>query len=236
MLPPFFATEAADLLTLSPAKSPISIPVNGKPRICRGTGARSKGYGLVEFLVAALIFLAISAGLMEMLGRVQRHSAYLEEMQAVMESARYALASVERILFQAGNDPHGIGIEGVAIGSATEVRIRSDLTGSARPAFPDKGDPDGDCIDSGEDITVRYNPGSRSIELIGGDSGSQPLASQIAAFSMQYLDKNGSITANGNEVFRIRVTLTAASLLPDPYMHKPFSIQLVSDIPIAVRY
>lgn len=195
-----------------------------------------QGYGLMEFLVAGLIFLVISSGLFEFIAHVQREAARQEEIEAVLESARFALATVERILLQAGNDPKGIGFTGITISSPTQVRILADLTGSAKPASPDKGDPDGDLDDSGEDVIIRYNPISRSLELISGDSGTQPVSSLISEFSMQYLDRNGVATGDGAEVYKIQVTLSATSALAESYSLKPFSIRLTTEVCIASRF
>ena len=54
------------------------------------------------------------------------------------------MQTVEQYIRQAGNDPFCTGVAGIAIVSTEEIQIRSDLTGSAGPGNPDKGDPDGD--------------------------------------------------------------------------------------------
>jgi type II secretory pathway pseudopilin PulG len=198
-------------------------------------GCAEKGFGLVELLIAGLIFVMISMSIFEVLANMQRTAANQPEIQGVLENTRIAIDSVQRILLQAGNDPFGIGFAGIVINSATEVRVRSDLTGSAGPAMADKGDPDGDLEDSGEDVTIRYNAGSHSIELVSPDGGAQPIAGNISDFRLQFFDGNGLVTGNGRDVFRIRISITGTSPVRDPQTGIPFSIELNSEIQLAVR-
>jgi Tfp pilus assembly protein PilW len=196
---------------------------------------QSGGFSLVEFLIASLVFLAISGALFEVLGRIQRSASYQAEILGVLENTRIALETVERIVQQAGNDPRGFGFKSIVIVSATEVRVLSDLTGSAAPAFPDKGDPDGDLSDSYEDVTISYNASSQALELATGDGSAQPVANSISAFRIDYFDGQGAATVRGDEVCRMRITVTGTSTLPDPVTGIPFSMELSCDIRLAAR-
>jgi Tfp pilus assembly protein PilW len=194
-----------------------------------------QGFSLVEFLVSSLIVLVMATSVFDLLSHLQRMASYQTEVQGVIENTRTAMETVARILEEAGNDPLGSGFPGITITSATEVRVRSDLTGSAGPGSPDKGDPDGDTDDANEDVTIRFNESDQSIELIPAGGSAQPIASNISAFSMQYFDSSGVVTSNGNDVRRIRLSLTSTSPFPDPQTHQAFSMQISSDVQLAAR-
>ncbi len=194
------------------------------------------GFSLAEFLVSTFIMLLVASAVFAMLAETQRAASYQTEVQAVLDNARIGLDTVERILRQAGNDPLGAGFPGVTIVSAAEVRIRADLTGSAAAiGEPDKGDPDGDTNDAGEDLTIRYNAASRAIEVIPFGGSAQAVANYITAFDMQYYDAAGAVTGIGANVRKIRVGLSAATTLPDPQTKKVFGLQQVADVQIATR-
>jgi Tfp pilus assembly protein PilW len=194
-----------------------------------------QGFSLVEFLISSLIVLVMATSVFDLLNHMQRTASYQTEVQGVLENTRMAMETVERILEQAGNDPSGAGFPGITITSATEVRVCSDLTGSAGPGSPDKGDPDGDIDDANEDVTIRFNASDQSIELIPAGGSAQPIASNISAFAMQYFDSNGVATSSGNDVRRIRVSLTGTSPFPDPQTRQVFCIQISSDVQLAAR-
>jgi len=190
------------------------------------------GFSLVEFLIASVILLVVSVSVFGVLTNVQRSSSYQTEVQAVLDNTRIAMESVTRILRQAGNDPKSIGVQGITIVSASQVQIQADLTGSAGT---DTGDPDGDTGDSGENVTISYNAGARSIELTPNGGNAQTIATDISAYNMQYFDAAGAATGIGADVRRIRVSMSGASPLPDPQTGETFSQQMTCDVQIANR-
>lgn len=191
------------------------------------------GFGLAEFLMSSLILLIAALSVFGVLTDVQRSAGYQTEVQSVLNNTRLAMQTVGRYLRQAGNDPLGSGQSGITIVSATEVRVRSDTTGSAGSGNPDKGDPDGDTHDSGEDITIRYNSTTRSLEIITESGAAQIVAGYISGISFQYYDLSGGPTATGNDVRRINVTVSGTSLLPDPVTRRSFGVRLSSDFQVA---
>lgn len=194
------------------------------------------GFSLAEFMICSLILLLVGAAAATLLAQVQRSGSYQTEVQSVLENTRVAIDTVGRIIRQAGNDPRGIGFPGVTIASATEARIRSDLTGSAEASgFSDKGDPDGDTDDTGEDVTIRYNAATNSVELISGGGSAQPIANYISGFQMQYMDAAGALTNAGADIRKIRISITGATNLADPQTGQVFSLQVASDIQLATR-
>jgi type II secretory pathway pseudopilin PulG len=191
------------------------------------------GFTLVEFLISCLVFLVVSAAVFIMASDLQNTAAYQAEMQLVAGNAQIALQTVARSIRQAGNNPLGVNLAGVKIISSTEVQIQSDLTGSLGPGNPDKGDPDGDINDSGENITIRYNKTARTLEYLVGGGATQIIAGNISSFSLKYYDADGHQTVSGKDVRKIRIAVQSTSLLPNPRTHKPFGMEIASDIQIA---
>jgi len=205
------------------------------PRRNGNMRANDLGFVLIEFLVASALSLIVLTGIYSVLTEIQRWTSYQREAQDVIYNARSALETVERILRQAANNPYNISMTGVLVGSSTNVHIQSDITGSLGPGEPDKGDPDGDIEDSGEDITIRYNPAARTLELISGGGSAQPFANYITGFSLQYYDASGAITSVGDDVRYISVDISAATTLLHPQTRSAFGIRLSSGVPISNR-
>ena len=194
-----------------------------------GQKSRHAGFALTEFLIAALILFIVASAVFELLAEIQRAAGYQAEVQSVLNNTRIAFQTVERIIRQAGNDPLQSGLCGIVIVSATEVRIRSDRTGSSGAG---KGDPDGDIDDSWEDITIRHNPASQSLEIVPHGGPAQIIANYISDFSMEYYDAQGNPTDSGNEVRRITVIISGSTLRPDPDTKEPFGVKLSETIRI----
>jgi Tfp pilus assembly protein PilW len=197
---------------------------------------QESGFSLVEFLLSTFILLCVASAVFAMLAQTQRAASYQSEVQAVMDNSRTAMDILERVIRQAANDPKTTGIVGLEITSPTQLRVRSDLTGSAAGGgYPDKGDPDGDTGDAGEDVLIGYNAANRAIELTPNGGSAQPIANYISAFSMQYFDAAGAATTVGANVRKVRVTLTASTTLRDPQTGQIFGMQQASDIQIVNR-
>ena len=143
------------------------------------------------------------------------------------------MQTVERFIRQAGNDPFGVGFAGITIVSAQEIQVRSDLTGSAGPGSPDRGDPDGDIGDSGESVAIRFNSSTRSLEIVTEGGAAQIVAGSISGLSFQYYDAAGNITATGGDVRKVGISVSGTSLQRDPRTGKTFGVQLNSEIAIS---
>jgi hypothetical protein len=172
--------------------------------------------------------------LFSLLAEIQRKASYQAEVQSVLNNTRLAIQTVGRYLRQAGNDPEGIGISGVTVVNSTELRVESDLTGSSDPGNPDKGDPDGDTLDSGERITIRYNSTTRSLETVTGSGAVQIIAGSISEIVFRCYDSTGKPVTTGDDIRKVNVTISGASLIPDPETRRRFGVQLRSDFEIAM--
>lgn len=194
--------------------------------------ADAAGFTLTEFLIASTILLMMSVPMFETLNYLQEAALEQAEIQQIHENVRTALQTAARAFRQAGNDPYATGFEAVSPISTTEVRIRSDLTGSEAPGNPDRGDPDGDIMDSGEDILLRYNDSKDRLEMVRGKGSVQIVADTISGFALQYLDARGKPTPDGTKVRTIRIKISGiAGGSADP-THAPLSLERTGSIRI----
>jgi Tfp pilus assembly protein PilW len=200
--------------------------------IAAAPAGNESGFTITEFLVSALLLLVVSAPIFGVMAETQQAAGYQVEVQAVLNNSRIAMQTMERHIRQAGNDPFGCGLAGIWAISPTEVRIRSDLTGSAGPGNPDKGDPDGDIDDSGENLTLRFNEAARTLEVVPFGGSAQIAANYISGLAMQFYDANGNPVAAGSCVRLISVTVSGASHLPDPRTGEIFGLRMVSNIKV----
>jgi hypothetical protein len=190
------------------------------------------GFGMVDFLMSALVVISLSAGVFTVLTDMQANSGYQTEVLGVMENTRVAMSVLGRYIVQAGSNPRTAAFTPVTITSSTQAQLCSDLTGSSGG---NQGDPDGDILDADENIVIRYNSTARSIELVDGNGAVRTLANYISAFSLQYYDKDGSVTTVGNDVRKINVAISGASSTANPRTKKTFGITLASDFTMPNR-
>ena len=190
-----------------------------------------KGFTLAEFLISALIFLVMASSLFSILAEIQRTAVNQAEAHAVLNNMRIAMQAIERYIRQAGNDPLGSGLAGITILSSKSVQIISDLTGSDG-GNPDKGDPDGDTDASYENITIRFNSVSNTIEIVPDAGPPQIIASYIADILFEYYDETGTPTSVGNAVRKISVTISGSSPLTNLQTHRVFGAKFSSNIRI----
>jgi prepilin-type N-terminal cleavage/methylation domain-containing protein len=197
-----------------------------------GVWRNESGFTLPELLISILILLVLSSAVFSLLNEIQRTAVCQAEVQSVTNNARLAMNIIGRYIRQAGNDPLNRGLTGITIINATELHIHSDIAGAAIVGNPDKGDPDGDIDDSGENITIRYNRTTRSLEVVPEGSPAQIIAGNISDLAFKYFDDEGNLITTGNNVQRINVTVTGTSSAPDPQTHNLFGIKLSSDFRI----
>ncbi len=205
---------------------------NHRSEVLLKCGQKESGFSLVEFLISTLVLLLVATAVFAMLVETQRAASYQTEVQAVMDNSRVALEAVEKILRQAGNNPRAGALTPITVVSPTEVRIQSDLTGSVAS---DKGDPDGDILDSGEDLTIRYNAGAQTIEVVPNGGPATAVANHISAFAIEWFDASGATTADGAAATRARIRLTATTNVADPQTGQVFGMQQACDVQIQSR-
>lgn len=192
------------------------------------------GFSIVEFLLSTLLLVVISASIFQVMASTQESASYQNQVQTALQNSRTAMEFVERCIRQAGNNPRKAVFQAVEITDATQVRLRSDLTGAAA-GNPNMGDPDGDVLDTGEDVIIRYVSAGRRIEFQPNGQQAQTIADNITAFSLQYFDATGNVTTVGANVRKIRISVTASTTIPDPRTRRPFSVGTTADVQIVPR-
>ena len=192
----------------------------------------SDGFTLMEVLIASTILLIISIPLFRSLNSIQKAASEQAEIQQIQDNVRMALQAVTRFVRQAGNDPHGAGFEAVSPVSATEIRVRSDLTGSQAPGNPNRGDPDGDIMDSGEDILIRYNDSRERLEMVRGGGTVQIVADHISGFALEYLDAQGKPVPDGTNVRSIRINIIGTTDRTTAPERTPLSLERTGSVRI----
>lgn len=192
----------------------------------------SCGFSLIELLMTLLVLCVASAALFSVLTDIQQAAGYHVEIQSVLNNTQIAMQTVQRYIRQAGNDPFRTGLTGITIVGPGEMRLQSDLTGSAGPGNPDKGDPDGDTQDAAENVTLRFNARTRSLEIVPAGASAQIIAGYISGLNFTYYDAAGNPTASGADVRKIGVSISGASLHPDPRTGQVFGVQLKSEIQV----
>lgn len=183
------------------------------------------GFTLSEFLVSSCILLVVAAAAFALLSELQRTASLQDETHTILDNARIALDVASRRLRQAGNDPFGIGFTGIEVVSRTEVRVRSDLTGN-----DDRGDPDGDIGDSGEDVVLRHNPETRSFEIVTRGGAVQVLAGNISDMTFSAYDDSGAPASSGQGVRTIRVSVSGSSARSASPAYRPFGVRIESEV------
>jgi hypothetical protein len=191
------------------------------------------GFSLLEFLLSSVVLLIVSAAVFGMIADIQHTATSQAEMLTIVNSTQIALQTIEKYMRQAGNNPFGTGWDAITIAGSSEVRIRSDITGSLSPGNPDKGDPDGDTDDSGENVVIRYNQAAKTIEIVPDGGSAQLIAGNITGFNLTYYDAEGHTIHVGKNVSRIRIDIKAADPLPSPVNNKIFAIEIGSEIQLA---
>jgi prepilin-type N-terminal cleavage/methylation domain-containing protein len=208
------------MIPRSPAKAPGAI------------SGDSDGFTLMEVLIANTILLIIAIPLFGLLNSIQKAASEQAEIQQIQDNVRIALQAVTRSVRQAGNDPHGAGFEAVSPVSATEIRVQSDLTGSRAPGSPNRGDPDGDIMDSGEDILIRYTESRERIEMVRGGGTVQIVADHISGFALQYLDAEGKPSPDGTNIRSIRIKISGTAGRSASPARKPLSLERTGSVRI----
>ncbi len=160
------------------------------------------GFSLVELLVAlgvGMIALAAFYGVFT----VQNKRFNLEEQIAEMQqNVRAGIETITMDVRMAGYDPAAAAnFSGITV-SATQLELKSDLDGDG-------------AIAGAEDIIYKFDSANNRITRnIGG--GDQPFMENVQAFTFEYLDSAGNVTATASLIRQIRISITGRAKRPDP--------------------
>ena len=178
------------------------------------TQNREKGFTLTELLIAMAlsgIILGTIAGTFIM----QRKTYDIQEqITEMVQTARASIDMMSREIRMAGHDPTGAGFDGITY-DADQLQIKVDIYKKNNT-----GDPDGDTLDSNENIIYKYydehSKYPYQIKRKTGNGTFQPFAENIKEFKFDYLDSAGNATTTTADIRQIRITITARTSKPDP--------------------
>ena len=188
---------------------------------------QSRGFTLVEALVATVVLLLVAGATVTILFQSQKSYTSQHELIEASEAARNVMNQVQSFLRQAGNDPQGIGFVPISIAS-NQIIIRSDVTGDVGDGLTATGGPDGSINDRYEQVTISYNPTDRQLFIDVG-SGPEVLADNIANFVLSYFDLQGNVSTDGNQIARVHIKVVAETGSADLQTGNVRAVTLESD-------
>ena len=168
---------------------------------------REDGFTLVELLVATMIGLIIMMAVYSMYRTQQKSFILQEQMAGMQQNLRAAMFYMAREIRMAGCDPTGNAGAGIISATNTSISFTSDFRGDANGSKFD-----GDINDLNESITYSFYDADGDGDMdIGRDTGDgvQPLAENIDALDLVYLNENGSPTSTISEIRSIQITIVA---------------------------
>jgi type IV pilus assembly protein PilW len=192
------------------------------------TSNDTTGFTLVELLIAMAIAGIVMAGVYSAYSSQQRSYTAQEQVVAVQQNLRVAMYFMEREIRMAGCDPKGGAGAGIRTASPNSIRITMDITGGETDGLDNDGDSnideadeanfgDGDTNDVNEDVTYSlYTSGG--IQKLGRkkpSTNNQPVAENIDALNLVYLDKDENPTITLAEIRSVQITLVARTARGD---------------------
>ena len=172
----------------------------------------SKGLTLIELLVALMIGMIVLGALTTTFILQRKAYSTQEQVVEMTQTARAAMEMIGREVRMAGyysptvpmqrNYATAPNFVGIPV-SSSRLEILSDLTG------------DGATDDMNEHIIYTYDYAKQMIRRNSG-GGAQPFAENIQAFTFEYLDAAGSPVSRDSAVRKIKITITARTVKPDP--------------------
>ena len=192
--------------------------------------SNERGFSLVEMLISAgisIMGLAVAAQVADV---VQR--GYTQQLDTAIyeEEARYAIDWIGRSLRSAGSNPYDITVSACPVANTVfqSVRIDPNLNGiyddirinsdGGRPNGWLGGDA-GACVEPDEDVTITFDPVSRTISRQDNNIDGVPVVmteAVITGLQFTYLDVTRVATVDPATIAFVGVTVTAESSLRDP--------------------
>jgi type IV pilus assembly protein PilW len=188
----------------------------------------SRGLTLIELMIALSIGMIILGALTSTF--ILQRKAYNTQEQIIemTQIARAAMDMIDREVRMAGyfnpanpmqrdssSNPHFVGIPN----TIARLEILSDLT--------EDGETDGE----NEKIIYTFDSAKKMIRRNTG-GGAQPFAENIQAFTFLYFDADDNPAATDAAIRKIRITITARTVKPDP--HNPrngaATLTLIEDV------
>jgi len=172
----------------------------------------SCGLTLIELMIALSIGMIILGALTSTFVLQRKAYSTQEQIIEMTQIARAAMDMIGREVRMAGYfspanpmqrdssvHPRFVGIPN----TMARLEILADLTG------------DGDTDDENEKIVYTFDSAKNMIRRNTG-GGAQPFAENIQDFSFFYFDADDNPAATDGEIRKVRITITARTVKPDP--------------------
>jgi type II secretory pathway pseudopilin PulG len=211
-----------------------------------------RGFTLAELMVATLITTLVLGGAVMMTSQVQKSFVRQIEDSAGEQEGRYALEWVSRLIRAAGNNPFSL----TSVGGATAAcpmagtlyswvvmdpdgdTVNNDIRLQA-----DSNPPDGilggvGCDQAFEDVTVSYDPLTKSVTFLDNNIGGAATVRTDAVIEdllFVYRDSQRAITANPANVTYVETQITVRTRRIDPATGLPETRLLTQEVRLRGR-
>jgi type IV pilus assembly protein PilW len=175
-----------------------------------------QGFTLLEVLVVILILSVVMAGVYSVYSSQQKSFLIQEDVAEMQQNLRAAMFTMVREIRLAGCNPTGKATAGIVTANANSIRVTMDISGND----PNVDPPDGDTGDLNEDVTYVLvdTDGDGTVDSLGRQTpllgAPQPVASNIDALNLVYLDGNGSVSADLTQIRSVQLTVVARTENP----------------------
>jgi type IV pilus assembly protein PilW len=167
------------------------------------------GFTLAELLVAMAISGVVISAIYATYQAQQKAYMVQEEVAAMQQKLRAAMYYMTQQIQHAGCDPTGEANAGIITANANEIEFTADVRGDSFGSSP-LADDSTDTDAPYEHVTYSLYT-SEGIQKLGVKStataSNQPVAEYVDALNFVYLDANGGVTANIDEIRSVLVTL-----------------------------
>lgn len=192
----------------------------------------SRGFTLVELLIAVAIAGIVMAGIYSVYVSQQTSYAAQTQVTALEQKVRAAMYFMQRDISMAGCDPTGRADAGILTAGSHSIRFTEDLNGN------------GDPSEYNEDITYDLYT-SKGVQKLGRRSPykknnhlvhNQPVVEGVDALDFVYLDAGGNVlptpVADPSQIRSIQITLVVRAGKADPHFSNTTIYRNQFDVPI----
>ncbi len=199
---------------------------------------KSRGFTLVEALIATVVLTVLLGALMTTFSQSQRLYTSQHDLVEASQVGRIAMNQIQSFLRQAGNDPDDIGLTPIIIDNPNQCTIYSDVTGSVPDSGGDPmyatGEANGTLANLYEQVTIRYAPDDDELFInVGG--GEQLLAEDMPLFELTFYDLQGNTTTDGNKIARVHISMVVETSNSDMDTGKVRTMTFESDVMVRTR-
>jgi len=211
-----------------------------------------RGFTLAELMVATLITSLVLGGAVMMTSQVQKSFVRQIEDSAGEQEGRYALDWVSRLIRAAGNNPFGLPL---AVGGTAACPVagtpyswvaidpNGDTINNDIRLQADSNPPDGilggaGCDQRDEDVTVSYDPLTKSVTFLDNNIGGAATVRTDAVIEdllFVFRDQQRAETTNPINVMYVETQITVRTRRIDPATGLPETRLLTQEVRLRGR-